>query len=58
MGELIDGYENDLEIDQSGIDSLEYNSRDERYKLRIRKVDISGKREFIKRILQKSYEYF
>ena len=45
-------------IDDNGLDVLEYDIKSIRYKIRLTEADISGKREILKQLLEKSYKYF
>lgn len=45
-------------IEKNEIDVLEYNLRSTRYKLRLSKGDLKNKKEVIKELLRRSYEYF
>jgi len=48
----------DQVIEDNELEALEYNVRSNRYKIRITKNDLIKKREIIKELLQKSYDYF
>jgi hypothetical protein len=45
-------------IEDNELEALEYSVRSNRYKIRITKNDLINKREIIKGLLQKSYDYF
>jgi hypothetical protein len=45
-------------IDENELETLEYNTRRGRYKIRITKKDITAKRETIKLLLEKSYKEY
>ena len=45
-------------VNENGLDVLEYNFRNNRYKIRLSKTEITEKEDIIKQLLEKSYEYF
>ena len=50
--------EMDKLIDENGLDVLEYSVRSSRYKIRLNKSDVQNKKDIIKLLLEKSFEYF
>jgi len=45
-------------IDKNEIDALEYNTRTNRYKIRLTKIDLVSKKDVIKDLMERSYRYF
>ena len=50
--------ETDKLIDDNGLDVSEFGTEPNLYKIRLTEADISGKREILKQLLEKSYKYF
>src|SRR5262249_29943068 len=50
--------EMDAKIDRAGIDALSYDTRWERYRLSLEKDDIAKHLEFLKQLMQASYQYW
>ena len=46
----------DLMMEESGLDTLEYNKREERYRLRLTKKDVTTKSEVLKKLSEMAYE--
>ena len=45
-------------VNENGLDVLGYNSRNNRYQIRLTKTEIIEKEDIIKQLLEKSYKYF
>jgi Domain of unknown function (DUF5655) len=50
--------EMDAKIEKAGIDALSYNTKWERYRLSLEKDDIAKHREFLKQLMQASYQFW
>jgi hypothetical protein len=48
----------DAKIEKAGIDALSYNTKWERYRLSLEKEDVAKHREFLKQLMQASYQYW
>ena len=48
----------DAKIEKAGIDALSYDTKWERYRLSLEKEDVAKHREFLKQLMQASYQYW